>query len=172
MIDPVRQRNLYRFTLFSIPLLGAMLIFSAYADDEAQRRALVMRRDREQQRRVTEQARLDEVCESEPTGTWHTNNTICVCLVVEGQRNGCRALRTHSSARLVGHRSTGGARQVRTRVCVRQRPHSGPLARACCTNTVTIVSTCASDKNSALISACATSSVRAGVTALIQKRPL
>jgi hypothetical protein len=61
MIDPVRQRNLYRFTLFSIPLLGAMLVFSAYADDEVQRRALVTRREREQQRRVNDQAKLDEV---------------------------------------------------------------------------------------------------------------
>jgi hypothetical protein len=59
MIDPVRQRNLYRFTLFSIPLLGAMLVFSAY--DEVQRRALVTRREREQQRRVNDQAKLDEV---------------------------------------------------------------------------------------------------------------
>jgi hypothetical protein len=61
MIDPVRQRGLYRFTLASIPLLAGMLIASAYAEDEMQRRIDVMRRDRERTRRLADDEKLRKV---------------------------------------------------------------------------------------------------------------
>jgi hypothetical protein len=61
MIDPVRQRGLYRFTLASIPLMAGMLIASAYAEDEMQRRIDVMRRDRERMRRVADEEKLRKV---------------------------------------------------------------------------------------------------------------
>jgi hypothetical protein len=61
MIDPVRQRGLYRFTLASIPLMAGLLIASAYAEDEMQRRIDVIRRDRERTRRLADDEKLRKV---------------------------------------------------------------------------------------------------------------
>lgn len=83
MIDPVRNRTYYRFTLISIPLLAAMLVFSTYADDEAQRRADVARRDRDMRRRVTDQAKLNEASLS-PVSTAVLGVYLFSTSVVEG----------------------------------------------------------------------------------------
>ncbi len=61
LIDPVRQKTLYRFTLLSVPLMAGLLIVSTYAEDEMQRRINVLRRERERERRAVEEERLRKV---------------------------------------------------------------------------------------------------------------